>query len=150
MDYSEFILKKGGLKAYDIQKISHDISNINNNNLDSEYNPTSTDSFVNELLSQNAPFRLDLRKIPDTIDWRTQNNVLNPVRNQGACGSCWAFSVVSVVESRYALKTNKLLKMSEQELLDCDTDEDGCDGGWPEDAFEWLQKHGPALEESCP
>lgn len=55
------------------------------------------------------------------IDWRTKG-VVNPVKNQGQCGSCWAFSAVSSMESAWAIKTGKLLEFSEQEIVDCVTD----------------------------
>ena len=54
------------------------------------------------------------------------------VRNQGQCGSCWAFSVMSNVEGnnriKYPTKTNQYL--STQQLVDCDTGANGCNGGW--------------------
>ncbi|OQR91868.1 cysteine protease family C01A [Achlya hypogyna] len=59
---------------------------------------------------------------PEAWDWR-EHNVVTPVKNQGMCGSCWAFSAVASMESVYALATGKLESFSEQELVDC------CDGG---------------------
>jgi C1A family cysteine protease len=46
--------------------------------------------------------------IPKSIDWR-DHGVVNPVRSQGKCGSCWTFSAIGVIESLYAIKTGKLL-----------------------------------------
>merc|ERR1711964_430699 len=66
---------------------------------------------------------------PDEWDWRTKN-IVNPVKNQKQCGSCWAFSAVAAMESRYALDTKTLKSFSEQELVDCvDKGYDDCQRG---------------------
>lgn len=69
-------------------------------------------------------------EIPASIDWRKEGKVA-PVKDQGQCGSCWAFSTVGSLESRDAIKTGKLVQYSEQQLVDCDTNDgnQGCDGG---------------------
>jgi C1A family cysteine protease len=56
---------------------------------------------------------------PAAWDWRNHSNVVNPVKNQGSCGSCWAFSAVATMEGAYNLKQGKLNSFSEQELVDC-------------------------------
>lgn len=67
-------------------------------------------------------------KSPGPVDYRTLN-VVNQIQNQNNCGACWAFGIVAAEESNYALRTDKLLKMSEQNLVDCCSCSFGCNGG---------------------
>jgi len=76
-----------------------------------------------------APKVLDTVNIPTAIDWRTKGAV-NPVKNQGQCGSCWAFSATSAMEGHHQIQSGTLLSLAEQELVDCDTQCAGCNGGW--------------------
>ncbi|KAJ4846843.1 hypothetical protein Tsubulata_030512 [Turnera subulata] len=86
-------------------------------------------------------------KVPPSVDWRKKGAV-TPVKDQGQCGSCWAFSTVVAVEGINYLKTNKLVSLSEQELVDCDTSENqGCNGGLMEIAFEFIKEKGGLTTE---
>ncbi|BFG25041.1 hypothetical protein CerSpe_113150 [Prunus speciosa] len=88
--------------------------------------------------------------VPATMDWRSKGAV-TPMKDQGQCGSCWAFAAVAAVEGITQLTTGKLISLSEQEVVDCDTNglDLGCAGGWPDGAFEFInQNNGLSSEAS--
>nr|AET71138.1 cysteine peptidase isoform b [Sphenophorus levis] len=88
--------------------------------------------------------------VPESIDWRSRN-VVTPIKDQAQCGSCWAFAVVGSTEGAYALSTGKLTRFSEQQLVDCTTDLNyGCDGGYLDDTFPYIQTNGLELESDYP
>lgn len=76
---------------------------------------------------------------PEELDWTTKG-VVAPVKDQGSCGSCWAFSAIGSLESAYAIKNGKLITLSEQELVSCDNSDFGCQGGLMDNAFNWIIK----------
>ncbi|CAL9233452.1 unnamed protein product [Arabidopsis halleri] len=85
---------------------------------------------------------------PDSLDWRQKGAVTN-VKYQGTtCGNCWAFAAVGAVEGIHFIRRKILVSLSAQELVDCDTSNDGCKGGHMKLAFEFIKKHGGITTES--
>ncbi len=74
---------------------------------------------------------------PQTFDWRKKGAVTY-VKNQQQCGSCWAFSTTGVIESSWFLAGHNLTSVSEQEIVSCDPNDQGCNGGDPRSAMSWL------------
>lgn len=76
---------------------------------------------------------------------------MQPIQDQGQCGSCWAFSAISAIEGQHWITTGKSQKLSEQECIDCDNDSYGCGGGWPDNCFWYVHDNGGInTEESYP
>jgi len=91
----------------------------------------------------------EIAAAPTTFDWRSHNPpVVNPIKNQGDCGDCWAFSATANVESVWAIAGHTLVSLSEQQLCDCDTASSCCDGGFMNNAFQYLIKCGGQDTES--
>ncbi|KAF8031063.1 hypothetical protein BT93_D0296 [Corymbia citriodora subsp. variegata] len=89
----------------------------------------------------------NITHIPDGMDWVAKGAV-NAIKDQGGCGSCWAFSAVAAIESITQIKTGKLLELSEQQLVDCTVDNYGCGGGWMNTAFDYNYPY-DASDEIC-
>jgi C1A family cysteine protease len=100
-------------------------------------------------MTANETMEFSAEDLQDSVDWRTKGAV-NPVQNQGQCGSCWAFSSTAAIESAHFLKTGELLKLSEQQFVDCDKRSSGCNGGLEIWAFAYAQKSAIELETAYP
>jgi C1A family cysteine protease len=94
---------------------------------------------------------LDTEVMDAEVDWRAKGAV-NAVQNQGQCGSCWAFSSVAAMEGSHFINKGKLLKLSEQQFVDCasTTGNEGCNGGLEVWAFKYAEKAPLELEVDYP
>ncbi|CAO2145023.1 unnamed protein product, partial [Urochloa humidicola] len=78
-------------------------------------------------------------RVPPSVDWRAKG-VVTPAKNQGTCGSCWAFAAVATMESAQAINTSRAPPvLSEQQLVDC---LGGCTGKWMDKAYKWVIQNG--------
>lgn len=146
------------------------INEKNSNSKDALYDINYySDMNKNELLRKQTGFKINLKKnnlewdwdvkcvqqilnedpavlLPESFDWRHQN-VVTTVKNQRDCGSCWAFSAIANIESQYAIKFKKLLDLSEQHLVNCDQQNNGCNGGLMHWALEIIMRSGGVVAE---
>jgi len=90
----------------------------------------------------NGKLDYNLTAKSTTFDWRSESGVVTPVYNQGQCGSCWAFSISENIESQWALSGNSLTSLSMQQVVSCDTGDNGCGGGLPANAYQYVQEAG--------
>lgn len=91
--------------------------------------------------------------LPGNVDWR-EKGAVTPVKDQGQCGSCWAFSVTGALEGQHHRQTGQLLSLSEQQLVDCTRHlvfgNNGCNGGFTTRAFRYLRRAGADTEQVYP
>jgi len=109
---------------------------------------------TNKFIKPMPPNMIDKSNVgaypyPKHFDWRDKG-VVTPVKAQGNCGSCWAFATAATVESAYAIGHGELRNLSEQELLDCNLENNACNGGDVDKAFDFVHKFGLMLEDEYP
>ncbi|BAM41298.1 cysteine protease precursor TacP [Theileria orientalis strain Shintoku] len=112
------------------------------------FKPVKVPTF--EKLPSSSTDDLDLSKLNgEDLDWRKAKTV-SQVKDQGDCGGCWAFATVGSVESFYLTHKDVVYSLSEQELLDCDPNSFGCNGGFPESALNYVRRYGLASANDLP
>lgn len=108
-------------------------------------------STIKNVNNIDASVSAPLTAVPKSFDWRTYNAVTAP-KNQGGCGSCWAFSATGFLESELIRRgsADKTLDLAEQYMTKCDTTSFGCNGGYPFAAADFGLKKGLPLESTYP
>eukprot|EP00386_Alphamonas_edax_P006403 GDKI01020727.1.p1 GENE.GDKI01020727.1~~GDKI01020727.1.p1 ORF type:complete len:388 (-),score=165.22 GDKI01020727.1:764-1927(-) len=93
--------------------------------------------------------KVDKKDLPPSLDWR-EKGCITDVKNQGQCGSCWAFSATGALEGAACAAGLPLTNLSEQHLVDCATKEGnmGCSGGEMQLAFQYVQRNGGLCSET--
>jgi len=143
MDY--ILERNNNLTSYKLGENNFtDMSTIEFNNKYLKYKMIINQSVVSNYNNSN-------KNLPNSIDWRS-NGIVTNVKDQGQCGSCWAFSAVGTLEGQWAKNTSKLVSLSEQNLVDCAGNYscDGCEGGWPDKALKYIIDNGIDTEASYP
>merc|ERR1739848_127430 len=86
-------------------------------------------------------YQMQSKVMATNVDWRDQGYVTD-VKDQGQCGSCWAFGAVASMEAAHFEKYGATVQMSEQQIVDCDNRNSGCNGGWYDTAWKYVSEEG--------
>jgi C1A family cysteine protease len=113
--------------------------------------------YANLNVTQVSKWHASLPKLPLQhsrqmgVDWKAKGFV-SSVKDQGQCGSCWAFSAAAAAEGCYAIKNQKSIDLSAQQIVDCCTagGSNGCNGGWPDQCLSWAMQHNIATWAAYP
>merc|ERR1712232_445239 len=152
---------------FDIFKTNVDIiESVNNRNLSytlgvNQFADLSADEFAAQYTGLRKPEKVwgdspylgkdtySGKALESSIDWTTKGAV-TPVKNQGSCGSCWSFSTTGSLEGAWEIATGNLVSFSEQQFVDCDKVDQGCNGGLMDNAFKYAEKNAICTEGSYP
>jgi cathepsin L len=110
--------------------------------------PNATDDPPDAFVAQTGA-RFRTHGLPFAIDYRETAGVVTPVRDQGECGSCWAFSATEAMEGQLGLAGLSRV-LAPQTFVDCVREDGGCNGGWPDDALAYAEETGIAAEADYP
>jgi len=153
-DYSEYLMR---LQNFHQATLEIEALNSENgtatygHNFSSDMTDEEFSQYLGEVQIESEGIQVVVDAMPQatSVDWRTKG-VVNAVKNQGSCGSCWAFSAASVLESAHAIATGELLSFAEQEIVDCVPNCYGCNGGMSKYAFDYFKDHTVVTEDKYP
>ncbi|KAH9109914.1 hypothetical protein LEN26_003645, partial [Aphanomyces euteiches] len=115
-----------------------------------EFDKVLKNSFAGKNISAGQPLAVESAVAAGgSIDWST-SKCSSPVKDQGNCGNCWAFSAVGTAEFAHCIATGVNLDLSEQQVTSCDKSSGGCDGGYPSAAIDYQHNGGICLESAYP
>ncbi|CAK4843014.1 unnamed protein product [Aphanomyces euteiches] len=115
-----------------------------------EFDKVLKNSFAGKNISAGQPLAVESAVAAGgSIDWST-SKCSSPVKDQGNCGNCWAFSAVGTAEFAHCIATGENLDLSEQQVTSCDKSSGGCDGGYPSAAIDYQHNGGICLESAYP
>jgi C1A family cysteine protease len=104
-------------------------------------------NYLNQVRDGTYHESIQIPSLPSPFDHKVHYPL---IKNQGSCGSCWAFAVVSAIEGNRRIKGKGKDTLAPQALVDCDTYDGGCNGGWPSNAIRFTTEKGVPLETSYP
>lgn len=111
------------------------------------YNPPP--GYEQELQQHLKIYPIDKKGLPSSIDWRDSGGI-TPIKNQGSCGSCWAFAATAELEAFIKIYYGIETDLSEQQSVSCNPYGAGCDGGWATASYYLFQQNGAILENCSP
>merc|ERR1712080_731528 len=96
---------------------------------------------VPSMPSAKKSYKMESKVMASDVDWRDEGYV-TAVKDQGQCRSCWAFGAVASMEAAHFEKYGSTVQMSEQQIVDCDNRNSGCNGGWYDTAWRYVSEEG--------
>ncbi|XP_047965657.1 senescence-specific cysteine protease SAG39-like [Salvia hispanica] len=122
-------------------------ADLTNEEFFAKYAKNSIASLKVASLNQSSFVYKNMKDIPASFDWR-DHNAVTAVKDQGRCGSCWAFSAVATIEGIIAIRSGNLNELSEQHILDCNYKHEGCNSGTQINAIDFVIKNGGLASET--